>query len=94
MTLKEEYERENNKEAIGNDYIEWLEKRLNKVEDKYENSLSSLLSIYDSLKLHDQGNLYNGETLTETMFRKMSAYDLDLNKELNFTHLRPVTKNN
>lgn len=27
------------------------------------------------------------------MFRKMKAYNIDLNKELGFTHLKPVTKN-
>jgi hypothetical protein len=28
------------------------------------------------------------------MFRKMEAYNIDLNKELGFTHLEPITKNN
>lgn len=52
----------------------------------------ALLSIYDSLKLVDmEGALPKDETLTEIMFRKMRAYDIDLNKELGFTHLKPVT---
>jgi hypothetical protein len=59
---------------------------------KIENMASCLLSIYDSLKLHDTGSLCNDETLTENMFRKMKAYRIDLNKELGFTHLKPVTK--
>jgi len=51
-----------------------------------------LLSILDSLKLHDKGSLWNGETLSETMWRKMEAYGIDLNEELGFTHLSPVKK--
>lgn len=52
----------------------------------------ALLSIYDSLKLVDsQGELSSEETLTEMMFRKMKAYDINLNKELGFTHLKPYT---
>ena len=51
-----------------------------------------LLSILDSLKLHDNGSLWNGETLSETMWRKMEAYGIDLNEELGFTHLSPVKK--
>lgn len=62
------------------------------IQKKYQNALSALLSIYDSLKLHDKNQLKNDETLTETMFRKMKAYNVDLNKELGFTHLKPVTK--
>lgn len=62
------------------------------IQKKYQNALSALLSIYDSLKLHDKNQLKNDETLTETMFRKMKAYNVDLNKELGFTHLKPITK--
>jgi hypothetical protein len=32
----------------------------------------------------------NNETLSEMMFRKMKGYNIDLNKELGFTHLSPV----
>jgi hypothetical protein len=54
---------------------------------------SCMLSILDSLKLYDNDNLVlDGETLSEMMFRKMKAYKIDLNKELGFTHLKPVTK--
>ena len=54
---------------------------------------SALLSIYDSLKLADNDSLdLTDETLTEIMFRKMKAYNIDLNKELGFTHLKPVEK--
>lgn len=55
---------------------------------------SCMLSILDTLKLHDKGILYEeDETLSEMMFRKMKAYNIDLNKELGFTHLKPVKKN-
>ena len=54
---------------------------------------SCMLSILDSLKLYDNGTLVlNGETLSEMMFRKMKGYNIDLNKELGMTHLKPVTK--
>ena len=53
-----------------------------------------MLSILDSMKLIDYGATFQmkNETLSEIMFRKMRAYDIDLNKDLNFTHLKPVTK--
>jgi hypothetical protein len=38
--------------------------------------------------------IVNNETLSEMMFRKMKAYNIDLNKELGFTHLKPRTKTN
>lgn len=54
---------------------------------------SCMLSILDTLKLHDTGTLYEeDETLSEMMFRKMKGYNIDLNKELGFTHLKPVKK--
>lgn len=62
--------------------------------DKLHNMASCMLSILDTLKLHDEGVLYEeDETLSEMMFRKMKAYNIDLNKELGFTHLKPVPKN-
>lgn len=62
--------------------------------EKLHNMASCMLSILDSLKLSDKGSLYEGdETLSEMMFRKMKAYNIDLNKELGFTHLKPVKKN-
>lgn len=64
-----------------------------KSKDKLHNMASCMLSILDSLKLSDKGSLYEGdETLSEMMFRKMEAYNIDLNKELGFTHLKPITK--
>ena len=60
--------------------------------DKVQNMAACLLSIYDSLKLADNEQLWEGETLTEMMFRKMKGYNIDLNKELGFTHLKPVPK--
>lgn len=52
-----------------------------------------MLSILDSLKLYDNDSLVlDGETLSEMMFRKMKAYKIDLNEELGFTHLKPVTR--
>lgn len=57
------------------------------------NMASCMLSILDSLKLYDKGSLELGdETLSEMMFRKMKGYNIDLNKELEFTHLEPVKK--
>ena len=51
-------------------------------------------SLLDSLKLYDTNSLELGdETLSEMMFRKMKAYGIDLNKELGFTHLKPISKN-
>jgi hypothetical protein len=65
-----------------------------KNKDKLHNMASCMLSILDTLKLHDEGILYEeDETLSEMMFRKMKAYNIDLNKELGFTHLKPITKN-
>lgn len=55
------------------------------------NMTSCMLSILDSLKLYDTNSLLlENETLSEVMFRKMKAYNVDLNKELDFTHLEPV----
>jgi len=68
------------------------------LQDKEENNrahnmASCMLSILDSIKLYDKGQLELGdETLSEVMFRKMKAYNIDLNKELGFTHLKPVSK--
>ena len=62
--------------------------------DKIHNMASCMLSILDSLKLYDNGSLLlDNETLSEVMFRKMKGYNIDLNKELGFTHLKPITKN-
>ncbi len=61
--------------------------------DKVLNMASCMLSILDTLKLHDEGILNEDyETLSEIMFRKMKAYNIDLNKELGFTHLKPINK--
>jgi len=61
--------------------------------EERHNMAACMLSILDSLKLYDNNSLELGdETLSEMMFRKMEAYDIDLNKELDFTHLKPVTK--
>ena len=61
-------------------------------EEKH-NMVACMLSILDSLKLYDNGSLELGdETLSEMMFRKMKGYNIDLNKELDFTHLKPVIK--
>ena len=64
---------------------------------KIENMASCMLSILDYLKLQDncKGDSedmlkLNKETLSEMMFRKMEGYNIDLNKELGFDHLKPV----
>ena len=57
-----------------------------------QNIAACMLSILDSLKLYDTDSLELGdETLSQMMFRKMSAYDIDLNALLDFTHLEPVS---
>ena len=61
--------------------------------EERHNMASCMLSILDSLKLYDTNSLELGdETLSEMMFRKMKGYDIDLNKELGFTHLKPIIK--
>lgn len=66
-------------------------------DEKLHNMASCMLSILDYLKLQDNcedGDVdmlqANNETLSEMMFRKMKGYNIDLNKELGFTHLSPV----
>ena len=67
---------------------------MEKKTEKTHNMAFCMLSILDSLKLYDKNSLLlDNETLSEMMFRKMKAYNIDLNKELGFTHLKPVTKN-
>lgn len=66
---------------------------MGKKKDKIENFAACMLSILDSIKLHDNDSLeLDGETLSEMMFRKMKGYNIDLNKELGFDHLKPVTR--
>jgi len=63
--------------------------------EKIHNMASCMLSVLDSIKLYDKGQLVlDNETLSEVMFRKMKAYNIDLNKELGFEHLSPVKKTN
>jgi len=58
-----------------------------------KNMAACMLSILDSLKLYDMGVLELGdETLSEMMFRKMKGYNIDLNEELGYNHLKPVSK--
>ena len=65
-----------------------------KNKDKVKNMASCMLSILDSLKLYDNDSLLlDNETLSEIMFRKMDYYNINLNKELGFTHLKPISKN-
>lgn len=70
-----------------------------KKDDKIHNMASCMLSILDYLKLQDNCEKgeedmldLNDETLSEMMFRKMKAYNVDLNKELGFYHLKPIPK--
>ena len=80
------------------DFVERFESFKLSKEERY-NMASCMLSILDYLKLQDkckkgEGDMLdvNNETLSEMMFRKMEGYNIDLNKELDFTHLKPVTK--
>ena len=64
-----------------------------------ENYLNALVSIYDYLGLVDDDIInkeidiptleVNEETLTEMFLRKLKGYDIDLNEELGWTHLKP-----
>jgi len=61
--------------------------------EKREDMAACMLSILDSLKLYDNDSLIlDDETLSEVMWRKMKGYGIDLNKELGFTHLKPITR--
>jgi hypothetical protein len=63
------------------------------MKNKIHNMASCMLSILDSLKLYDNNSLLlDNETLSEMMFKEMKAYNIDLNKELGFNHLKPVSK--
>ena len=68
-------------------------------DEKIHNMAECMLSILDYLKLQDNCTsseddmlTVNNETLSEMMFRKMKAYNINLNKELGFTHLKPIKK--
>ena len=70
-----------------------------KKDEKIHNMASCMLSILDYLKLQDNCKKgsedmldLNDETLSQMMFRKMKGHGIDLNKELGFEHLKPVTK--
>jgi len=69
-------------------------------DEEIVNMASCMLSILDYLKLQDNCTdgedmlQTNDETLSEMMFRKMGGHNIDLNKELGFTHLKPVKKHN
>ena len=64
-----------------------------------ENYLNALVAIYDYLRFVDEDIIakeinipmleVNEETLSEMFFRKLKAYDIDLNEELGWTHLKP-----
>jgi arabinogalactan endo-1,4-beta-galactosidase len=66
-----------------------------------EDYLNSLVAIYDYLKLIDKEIIENNieidmlnmneETLTGMLFRKLNAYNIDLNKELGWDHLKPIS---
>ena len=91
---EEEYE-----EIVTNYFIKYdnCDKSSNKEENvllvKLEQYQGCMLSILDTLKLHDNSCLEDKyETLSEIMFRKMRAYDIDLKKDLNLPHLKPVIK--
>ena len=69
-----------------------LRKKLIKSYQKNYELTNALVSVYDSLKLHDLNQLEpNIETLSECFFRKLKAWNVDLNKEMGWTHLKPVT---
>jgi hypothetical protein len=62
-------------------------------EDELHNAYACMLSILDTLKLHDTNVLFeDDETLSEMMFRMMEGYGIDLNAALKFNHLAPIKK--
>lgn len=61
--------------------------------EQLENLKLALVSIYDSLALRDNDQNDNPEeTLTELYFRKLRAYNIDLNEFTGLSHLKPVKK--
>lgn len=69
------------------------EKRRSMTKKQKDNYNSLLLDVYDMLKSADKGHLYLAdESLSEIFWRHMTAYNIDLNKELKFDHLKPITK--
>ena len=87
-------ERRDKLEEDVEDFVERLESFKLSKEERH-NMASCMLSILDSLKLYDNNSLELGdETLSEMMFRKMKGYNIDLNEELGFTHLKPIIKPN
>lgn len=76
--------------------VEFAEQQIKEKTDKFS---YCLLEILDYLKLQDNSIdknddmlELNNETLSEMLFRKMEANGIDLNKELGFTHLKPIKK--
>ena len=68
-----------------------------KTEQDYKSKINdlrnALLGVYDSLTLYDTNQLIlENETLSQVMFRKMKANDIDLNKELGYKHLKPIER--
>jgi len=76
--------------------------RIKELEDKISNYQNSLVSIYDYVKMLDRDIINNNididtlqlndETISEMFFRNLSAYDVDLNKDLGWDHLKPISK--
>jgi len=69
--------------------------KLESKQEEVDNLASCMLSILDSLNLHeckDNDEEWNNESLSEMMFRKMKGYNVDLNELLGFTHLKSKPK--
>lgn len=73
-----------------------------KEKEKNDRYSDALVAMYDYLKMVDNEIIeksisieimeINEETLTEMFFRKLNAYNIDLNKLCGFTHLKAITK--
>ena len=68
-----------------------------KKKEKILNMAACMLSILDYLRLQDSCKdskedmlQFNNETLSNMMLRKMKKYNIDLNKELGFDHIKLV----
>lgn len=80
---------------VGGDFVDCPEpiyERMYKERTTRYQYASALLSVLDTIKLNDI-EIPGEETLSEAFFRKLGAYDIDLNADLEFSHLKPNTLN-
>jgi len=61
-----------------------------KLTELEQNMAAALVSIIDSIKIFDSGDYeaLKYETMSEIVFRKLKAYNVDLNEILGWDHLK------